>query len=102
MRALRGTAPGLSFLFLSLALAGCKNECQQMCVDMAKYAKKECGLEFPKDQLKTCLQDYGGRNTTTAQRDYCSTVRPALQEEWACEDLEAYFDESGAGAGDSG
>lgn len=87
-------------LLSALVLAGCRNNCQQLCADMARFAD-DCGYEWTKDDIKQCREDFAGKNVGKNTRQYCGTVSDALSEEWECEDLEVYFDGSG-GSGDTG
>ena len=84
-------------LLVALLLMGCRNECQQICADMSDLAE-ECGEEWEKEHLKQCFEAYSGKNVGKNQREYCSIVRPGLDEEWTCEEIEAYFDAGGASA----
>ena len=99
-------------LLLLPLLAGCRNACQRLCVEMRDYASEECGLEFTDEQFDACIDE----NSRGGIRDYlegrgidrrpgqqlaiCREWTPALREEWDCDDLEPYFDD-GAGAADT-
>lgn len=102
-----------SFVFVPLlagTLAGClRNACQRLCVDIANYAKDQCGLEFPKEQLKQCIEDHRSSQMDNAHETnaICRSEAPNLSDEWTCDDLAAYFHEGGsagdtAGGGDTG
>lgn len=82
-----------------LALAGCRNSCQQLCHEMADYAVDECGLEFPDDQLKDCMSDHNGGATDRDDIKACDAASAALDEgEWTCDDVKEYFKADGAAA----
>ena len=88
---------------LLVGLAACKNECQQLCTDMADFAADECNQEFDKDQLKACNDAYKKSNLEEGAIETCEEVRPFLQEEWTCEEIGEYFDAAaGSGGGTDG
>lgn len=86
---------------LFLALTACRNDCQQLCLDMADYAE-ECGHEFPKDQVKSCLDNNANKNLNDAAKDSCTNELPYLREEWTCDDIGLYFDSEGSSDGGDG
>ena len=50
----------LRFLTLGiclLALVGCRNPCQQVCLDMADLFDT-CGVEYDASEVQACLKDY--------------------------------------------
>lgn len=84
---------------LLLAGAGCKNECQKICTDMADYAADSCGQEFSKDEIKACVKANKRSALAEGVEDVCEETRPFLTEEWTCDDIAEYFD-TPAAAGD--
>jgi len=79
-----------------LALAGCRNDCQKLCVAMSDYAS-ECGYEVSKDELKACISDHANKTTPKTERDVCAEEAPALREEWTCDEIARYFQEAQTG-----
>jgi hypothetical protein len=77
---------------LVLFSIGCKNECQQLCHEMADFAEEECGKTWEKDQLKACVDDFKTSELEDADIEYCAEVSPYLREEWTCEEIGEYFD----------
>ena len=93
--------PLLLLAALSIGAVGCQNSCQKLCADMAKFAE-DCGFDdWEKEDIAQCRDDFAGKNLDNPknERDYCSTVGDALDEEWECDDLAVYFDNPAAGAG---
>lgn len=87
-----------ALIVVGLALAGCRNSCQQLCHEMADYAVEECGLAFPDEDLKTCVSDHNGGATDRDDLQACSAASDALTEgEWTCDDAKEYFKADGAG-----
>ena len=87
-------------LLAVLALAGCKNNCQQLCTEMFRFAD-DCGLEWDKEDLSQCVEDFGAKNVGKSEREYCGTISDALSEEWECDDLQIYFDGGGSSGDES-
>lgn len=80
------------FLLVPLfLLAGCRNSCQQLCVDMADYALESCNLQFSQGEIDSCISDHAGSEIDKDAIDACSIAAPNLEEEWDCEDLRDYF-----------
>ena len=75
-----------------LLLTGCRNDCQQICTDMADFAADECGEEFSRTEVSECMSTYKKKNLSAAQLDDCKEYGSRLEEEWTCEDLEEYFE----------
>jgi len=74
---------------IALLLAGCQNECQQICLDMADYAESDCDKTFSEDQIDECLKSFA--DPTEKQLDNCATYGSRISEEWSCEDIGDYF-----------
>jgi hypothetical protein len=80
-------------IFVLLLATGCfRNPCQQLCNDIQDFAK-DCGYEFSPDQLHECYQNHHRSDLPDGvkMRD-CRTIAPDIEEEWTCEDFQAYFD----------
>ena len=77
---------------------GCRNSCQQLCKDMADYAQDACGLEFSSDEVQSCIDDHKRSEVDADARQACTDAAPTLEEEWSCEDLEAYFNDHPTGS----
>lgn len=82
-----------------LALAGCKNDCQKLCDEMADFAE-ECGEAWDREDIKDCRADQANRNVSKEGREACAVALPSLREEWTCDDIEPYFSGGGDDDGD--
>ena len=90
---------GLSISVWLFGLLGC-SPCQSLCNDMAKFAEDSCGYTITSDMLSECKEQQGEK--TREERQDCRQVRPVLEEEWDCEELEIYFsDNSGSETDDT-
>jgi hypothetical protein len=92
-------------MFLLLAsLVGCKNACQELCVEIAAYAD-ECDLDgWPELQVEACEEKFA-KSDDEELLQTCEDEIENLRNEWECEDLEAYFiveDSEGVPTGDAG
>lgn len=92
---------GSAALLMLLSTAGCRNNCQQLCQEMADYASEDCGEEFTKDQVKSCMETYHNREIDDDLDAVCEDISPTLREEWTCEDVKEYFTSDGGGGGGS-
>lgn len=83
-----------------LAATACRNACQDICPRMKAYAE-DCGFEVSQDELRTCIQEQSGSNSSD-DRAICRQEgsRSTLREEWTCEDLSDYW--AGVAAADTG
>lgn len=109
----------LSGIVGMMMLAGCRNDCQQLCVAIRDYASEDCGLVFEADEFRQCLKDQGRGDlrkylnenfaddeeapTVGDRLDACERDQVNLRDEVTCEDLEEYFTtspSSGGGGGD--
>ena len=80
------------FIIASLTLSsGCRNSCQQLCNDVEAFAES-CGYKFTDEMKRECMQNQGKKDRDG--RAACNEAIPLLEEEWSCEDLEVYFDQS--------
>ena len=70
---------------------GC-SPCKSLCDDMAKFAEDTCGYTVTSDMVSECKETQGEK--TREERQDCRQVRPVLEEEWDCEELEIYFSDS--------
>ena len=82
---------GFMMLTLLLGFLGC-SPCKSLCDDMAKFATDECGYTVTSDMLSEC-KDQQGEKTREERKD-CRQVRPVLEEEWDCAELEIYFSDA--------
>jgi hypothetical protein len=88
----------------AIALSGCRNSCQVICVRMAKVAEEDCGITVPDDQLTACIesqQSIESKEDRTTCREYGGT--DDIRSEWTCDQLSAYWGGGGGGgaAGDA-
>jgi hypothetical protein len=84
-----------------IMLVGCRNPCQNLCLDIRDFAEEECGITVPEEQVKSCLKTQ--RQIEREQAQSCMTAAPSLEEEWECDDVEVYFrTEASSGDADTG
>ena len=76
---------------LLLGMFGC-SPCKSLCDDMAKFAEDTCGYTVTSEMVSEC-KDVQGEKTREDRQD-CRQVRPVLEEEWDCEELEIYFSDN--------
>ena len=76
--------------FLLLSYMGC-SPCKLLCSDMADLAES-CGYEITTEMMQECRDQQSGKSL--AERGDCRAVRPSLEEEWDCDEVAAYFDDS--------
>lgn len=76
--------------------AGCGSPCERLCENMADYAD-ECGFTVSDADLDTCKAEQKSAESDAQQicRDYGDPE--VLRSEWACEDLEVYWEGSATG-----
>jgi hypothetical protein len=78
-------------LGICLLLSGCRNDCQQLCLEMAEYAESECNKTFPDAQLKSCQEKYA--DASDQKLEACASYGPRLKDEWeGCDQINEYFD----------
>jgi hypothetical protein len=88
-------------LAVALLLGACKNECQQLCNDIADYAV-DCGFEFTKEEVKACEDANKSKDLNDNTLAVCEETRPFLSEEWSCDEIGEYFDSAGGTGGTEG
>ena len=76
---------------LFVGALGC-SPCKSLCDDMAKFAEDTCGYTITSEMVSECKEVQGEK--TREERQDCRQVRPVLEEEWDCEELESYFSDS--------
>lgn len=81
-----------------VAAVGC-SPCKSLCNDMAKFAEDTCGYTITADMVSEC-KDVQGEKTREERQD-CRQVRPVLEEEWDCEELEIYFSDNSSQSNDT-
>lgn len=100
-------------LLALLTLTGCRNACQEVCVELDAIAQDQCNLEFSDEQFKTCISDnnrrglrkylkekYGEEAPTVGDRlATCNDVLLTIEEDTTCEDIELYFTDGSTGGG---
>ena len=77
--------------FSLLLLSGCRNDCQQVCQNMADVAKSECNKEFSQEEINGCMDTYRKKNLTAEQLDTCEEYGDTIAKEWDCEEIELYL-----------
>ena len=82
-------------LFLTAFLVGCGNPCQDVCVEMARYAD-ECGLTVTRDDILLCKE--AEADVSDADADACKDYRDpdSLREWWTCDDLAENYQNGGS------
>ena len=100
-----------------LALVGCRNDCQRLCNAVRDYAEEDCGLVFPQEEFRQCLDDQGRGDlrayikenfgedeeapSVGDRLDACERDLINLRDEVTCEDLEEYFTTPTSSGGDT-
>ena len=77
--------------FTAFLLSGCRNDCQQVCQNMADVASSECNQEFSQDQINQCMNTYRKKNLSAEQLDTCKAYGDNIAKEWDCDDIEVYM-----------
>lgn len=77
---------------LALLLPGCNNACQDICLEMARFAERNCGITVPDDEVDACIEAQAGE-ASKDDRQACREFgnQSSIEEEWGCEELESYF-----------
>ena len=84
-----------------LLLGGClRNACQDLCYELSDYAE-ECGFEFSKEELRTCVSDHGRGDLERETIQTCAANASAVRDEWTCDDMEDYFKDDASSADSS-
>lgn len=89
-----GPFAGLKLVRLGLVgaalSAGCRNPCQEVCVNMADYAE-ECNLPISDAEIDACIerQSEPVDEDRAACRDFGDPE--VLRAQWTCEDLGRYW-----------
>jgi hypothetical protein len=80
-------------MLVLLLTTGCHNACQQLCKDMADYAKNQCDLQFSPEDIDNCYKEQrrGNLQDDLTVAD-CKDAAPQLEQEWSCDDVADYFD----------
>ncbi len=73
-----------------LLLSACRNECQQVCHNMADVAQSKCNTEFSQDEINECMDAYRKKNLSAEQLDTCKEYGDTIEKEWDCEEIEMY------------
>lgn len=85
-------APAALAALIVVAGAGCRNACEQVCVNMASYAKDDCALPVDDSELDACIERQSGdldKEDLAACRDFGSPE--VLRTQWTCDDLSEYW-----------
>lgn len=103
-------------LLALLTLTGCRNACQEVCVELDTIAQDKCGLEFSDEQFNTCMSDHNRRGIRRYLKDKygegapsvsdrlatCDEVLLTLEEDTTCQDVELYFTDGTPSGSDTG
>jgi hypothetical protein len=103
-------------LLALLTLTGCRNACQEVCVELDAIAQDQCNLEFSDEQFKTCIGDNSRRGLRTYLKEKytedaptvgdrlatCDEVLLTIAEDITCEDIGLYFTDGAPGGNDTG
>ena len=76
-------------MWILLLSMGCRNPCQQLCLEIQSYAEEDCGMTIEEEQIQECVDKQN--DAEKAQQESCSNALPALRDEWECEELDLYF-----------
>lgn len=72
-------------------LTACKNDCQDICTEMAAYAE-ECGFTVSDEEVDACLAEQKEANDVNL--DVCDEMGGAetIRDEWPCDEMALYWD----------
>lgn len=91
-----------SSMFIVLGISGCRNNCQELCQEMAAFAEEECKKTFPEEQVDQCMVQYDKEKIDEKQDEVCEEILPTLREEWTCDEIDDYFAGGGNASDQSG
>ena len=86
----------LALLAAVTLLAACNNPCQEMCVEMAKFAE-ECGYTVEPTEVEECRAGYATSELSDEDAQDCITAGDPqqLREWWSCEDVLENYQNAG-------
>ena len=92
---MKATLVTITAIFL---LTACKNDCQDVCMEMAAYAE-ECGFTVSDDEIDACLGEQ--KEASDASLDVCDEMGGAetIRDEWPCDEMALYWGSVGATTG---
>lgn len=69
-------------------LSACNNACQELCVEIAQYAR-ECGYASSADDMQACRDSFAAPTLAEGEQLECFEVSDPQQirEWWTCEEL---------------
>lgn len=77
-----------------ISLGGCANHCQNLCENMADFARSECDLDVPGSQVDDCIAEF--EDSSSDEEATCESNSDITNEEgWTCEMMASYFEGSG-------
>jgi len=84
-----------ALLLAIVVLTGCGNPCQDICVEMSRYAD-DCGLTVDRDALLTCRDAQA--EPTEDELGACQewSDPDTIREWWSCEDLAENYENGGS------
>ena len=92
-----------ALLIVALPLAaGCRNRCQQICSDMAKFAE-DCGHDITRAERNLCYEGQRGAESKSDRavcREYGGVKN--IEAEWTCDDVDIYWDDVADSAPEGG
>ena len=80
---------GMRWVVGFLALQGCDNACQSLCVQMAELSR-ECGNQVSDAEVDRCIDDF--TKVEAEDREICAAYNTpdAVRREWTCDDVNLY------------
>ena len=67
-----------------IGFSGCANHCQNLCENMASFARSECDLSVPDGQVDDCITAF--EDSSSASEKACEENADIENEEgWTCE-----------------
>ena len=85
-------------MFIRLCLAvvlfsGCRNDCQQVCQNMADVAEEcpDIDKTFDQEEINQCMDTYRKKNLSAEQLDTCKEYGDTIEKEWDRDDIEVYL-----------
>jgi len=88
------TTPLTTMATASLAavlMTGCNNNCQDLCVEVKRFAESECGQEWSGEDLQECRDNHSRSNVPKETREACGEIKGSVEDEWTCDEVDDYF-----------
>ena len=81
-----------SVLGLLLLATSCRNDCQDICNELADYAG-DCDIPVATSEVNECISNHQRRDLEDGDLEICGDFKSSetIREEWTCTDLAEYW-----------